>query len=110
MKITLPHIDLPHFYISGKFSLNPLSVPRLGVDWYDKGGVFNRPSIIGVGERRPEFVGALDDLRTIVREESGPANVNINVYASDNMDVEELASVVSDKIQNAVYRREAVYA
>ena len=110
MKITLPHIDLPHFYISGKFSLNPLSVPRLGVDWYDKGGVFNRPSIIGVGERRPEFVGALDDLRTIVREESGPANVNINVYASDNMNVEELASVVSDKIQNAVYRREAVYA
>lgn len=110
MKITLPHIDLPHFYISGKFSLNPLSVPHLGVDWYDKGGVFNRPSIIGVGERRPEFVGALDDLRTIVREESGPANVNINVYASDNMDVEELASVVSDKIQNAVYRREAVYA
>lgn len=110
MKIKLPHIDLPHFYISGKFSLNPLSVPRLGVDWYDKGGVFNRPSIIGVGERRPEFVGALDDLRTIVREESGPANVNINVYASDNMDVEELASVVSDKIQNAVYRREAVYA
>lgn len=110
MKIKLPHIDLPHFYISGKFSLNPLSVPRLGVDWYDKGGVFNRPSIIGVGERRPEFVGALDDLRTIVREESGPANININVYASDNMDVEELASVVSDKIQNAVYRREAVYA
>lgn len=110
MKIKLPHIDLPHFYISGKFSLNPLSVPRLGVDWYDKGGVFNRPSIIGVGERRPEFVGALDDLRTIVREESGPANVNINVYASDNMDVEELASVVSDRIQNAVYRREAVYA
>lgn len=110
MKIKLPHIDLPHFYISGKFSLNPLSVPHLGVDWYDKGGVFNRPSIIGVGERRPEFVGALDDLRTIVREESGPANVNINVYASDNMDVEELASVVSDKIQNAVYRREAVYA
>ena len=110
MKIKLPHIDLPHFYISGKFSLNPLSVPHLGVDWYDKGGVFNRPSIIGVGERRPEFVGALDDLRTIVREESGPANVNINVYASDNMDVEELASVVSDRIQNAVYRREAVYA
>ena len=27
--------------------------------------------MIGVGEKRPEFVGALDDLREIVREESG---------------------------------------
>ena len=110
MKIKIPDIKLPHFKISGKFSLNPLQVPKLDIDWYDRGGIFSHPSIIGVGEKRPEFVGALDDLRSIVREETTAANVNINVYASDNMDVNELASIVSDKIQSAVVRRTAAYA
>jgi hypothetical protein len=35
------------------------------------GGIFSSPTVIGVGEKRPEFVGALDDLRAIVREETG---------------------------------------
>ena len=70
----LPDIKLPHFSIEGKFSLNPPSVPHLAVDWYDKGGIFSSPTVIGVGEKRPEFVGALDDLRAIVREETGNAN------------------------------------
>lgn len=67
----LPEIELPHFKIEGKFDLKEGKVPKLSVEWYDKGGIFDRPSIIGVGEKRPEFVGALDDLRQIVREESG---------------------------------------
>lgn len=67
----LPHIKLPHFKLSGEFNLAEGKVPSLSVDWYDKGGIFTHPSIIGVGEKRPEFVGALDDLRAIVREESG---------------------------------------
>lgn len=67
----LPKIKLPHFSINGQFSLNPPSVPNFGVDWYNRGGIFSSPTVIGVGEKRPEFVGALDDLRSIVREESG---------------------------------------
>lgn len=111
MTIKIPEIKLPHFTVKGKFSLNPLEVPHLGIDWYDKGGIFRQPSIIGVGERRPEFVGALDDLRMIFREEAGVnAGVTINVYANDNMDVNELATVISDKIQSNVMRRSAVYA
>lgn len=111
MKIEIPKIKLPHFKISGKFSLNPLEVPKLSIDWYDKGGIFRSPSIIGVGEKRPEFVGALDDLRQIFREEAGVnAGVTINVYASDNMNVNELADIISDKIQSDVMRRTAAYA
>lgn len=113
MKISIPDIKLPHFKVSGKFSLNPLQVPHLSIDWYDKGGVFYRPSIIGVGEKRPEFVGALDDLRRIVREETGAQtnvnDININVYANDNMNVYQLAEIVSERIQSAVNRRAAVY-
>lgn len=85
-EIKIPKIKLPHFSITGKFSLSPLQVPKLGVKWYDKGGIFSSPSIIGVGEKRPEFVGALDDLREIVgseiRKEGGnsdqPIVINVN--------------------------------
>lgn len=73
-KWELPKLKMPHFNISGKFSLDPPQIPKFGVEWYDKGGIFSSPSIIGVGEKRPEFVGALDDLRKIVREETGNGN------------------------------------
>lgn len=39
-----------------------------GVQWYDSGGIFRSPTVIGVGEKRPEFVGALDDLKAIVAD------------------------------------------
>ena len=59
---SLPHIKLPHFSVSGEFSLNPPSIPHFDVDWYAKGGVFDAPSVIGVGEAGPEAVVPLDRL------------------------------------------------
>ena len=47
MKISFPKIKLPHFKLSGKFSLNPPSVPKISVDWYKTGGVFENPVIFG---------------------------------------------------------------
>lgn len=44
---SLPKIKLPHFSISGKFSLNPPSIPKFDVDWYSSGGIFTKPTIIG---------------------------------------------------------------
>ena len=95
---SLPKLKLPHFNIQGKFSLNPPSVPKLGVDWYDKGGIFTRPQIIGVGEKRPEFVGALDDLKKIVKaalsEHGGGSGVTIqveNMSVRDDSDIEKIA-------------------
>jgi len=76
-EIRIPKIKMPHFGLTGEFSLMPPKVPKLNIDWYDKGGIFNTPNIIGVGEKRPEFVGALDDLREIVREESGKGNGSV---------------------------------
>ena len=47
MKISLPHIKLPHFKVTGELSLNPPSVPKLSIDWYKEGGIMTRPTIFG---------------------------------------------------------------
>ncbi|MPN57204.1 hypothetical protein SDC9_204898 [bioreactor metagenome] len=62
LNIKLPHIKLPHFSLEGEFSLAPPQVPHLAVNWYAKGGIFNRPSVIGVGEAGTEAVLPIDRL------------------------------------------------
>lgn len=75
LKLKLPEIEipkpkLPHFKISGKFDLIPpdISVPKIDVDWYAKGGIFTRPTIFstptgykGVGEAGPEAALPLNE-------------------------------------------------
>ena len=48
MKISLPHIKLPHFKVTGKLSIAPPSVPHLSIDWYKEGGIMTRPTIFGM--------------------------------------------------------------
>lgn len=48
MKISLPHIKLPHFKVSGQLSIAPPSVPRLSIDWYKEGGIMTSPTIFGM--------------------------------------------------------------
>ena len=47
---SLPKIKMPHFSITGSFSLNPPSIPKFGVEWYAKGGVFDSPTLFGYGK------------------------------------------------------------
>ena len=58
--IQLPHINLPHFSINPPgWQIGDLlkgSIPSLGIEWYATGGMFNGPSVIGVGEAGTEFV------------------------------------------------------
>lgn len=68
-----------------------------GLNWYDKGGIFKSPTVIGVGEKRPEFVSAIDDLRKIVREESGQG-YTIHI---DKLEVREESDI--DKIAKKLY-------
>lgn len=55
-KFKLPKIKLPHFAIQPKgWKLGDLlegSIPSLGIDWYANGGIFNKPTVAGVGDVR----------------------------------------------------------
>ncbi|MDD6011496.1 MAG: hypothetical protein PUC33_01485, partial [Oscillospiraceae bacterium] len=57
MKLTLPHIKLPHFKLSGSLSLSPPSVPKLNIEWYKDGAILTRPTIFGMNGLNPMVGG-----------------------------------------------------
>lgn len=111
---SLPHLKLPHLSISGSFSIYPPSVPHFGVDWYAKGGVFNGPSVIGVGEAGPEGVVPFNErgarplaegIAKLLDGKGGAAhgdtNVTINLYATvrEEADIEKISRQIAKEIK-----------
>lgn len=105
-------LKLPHFTVDGgKFPFGVAGKgkpPKWDVSWYAKGGIFNSPNVIGVGEAGPEAVLPLDKLwRKLDEMQTG--GVVVNVYGSDNMSVEDLAEAVQQKIIQMQKRRRVAW-
>lgn len=99
--LKLPKIKLPHFKISGKLSISPPSVPKVSVNWYKTGGIFDSPSIVGIGEAGPEAVVPLDTLWNkldAIADANRGEGVTINVYAAQGMDVNQLATEIEARL------------
>ncbi len=129
--LQLPHIKMPHFSISGRFSLAPPSIPRVSVEWYRKAYnnpvMFTQPTVLattsglkGFGDGSGgEIVIGQSMLYAMIRDaaEAGMrsesytyGDVVVNVYAQPGQDVEELADIVSERIDQQIRRREEAFA
>lgn len=85
---SLPKIKMPHFNITGNFSLNPPSVPHFGIDWYKDGGllegIMTEPTLMGFnaktgraqvgGEAGTEVAAPLDRLLGMIRQVNSEDN------------------------------------
>lgn len=121
-----PHIPLPHFSISG--SANPLDwlkggLPKIGVEWYAKGGILTKPTAFGLngnqvmvgGEAGREAVIPLNrqTLGEIGREiaatmEGTGIEITINisdVTVREEADIERLSDQVAKRMMQALQRQ-----
>ena len=97
-KFTWPKLKMPHFSIKG--SMNPLKwlsegVPKLSVDWYAQGGIFDKPTVIGVGEAGQEAVLPTHKLDNFLEE------------AVSRVSGQGQGSGITINIENAVVREES---
>ena len=120
----LPSLKMPHFNISGSFSLNPPRVPSFSVSWYAKAmeepimlngaTIFGASNgqLLGGGEVGSEVVIGTDKLLDMMSDAVGVngSPITINVYATENQSVDDLADRIAEKLEDMTRRRGVIYA
>lgn len=92
---SLPKIKLPKFGVSGKFGVDPPSIPKFTVKWNAEGGILDRPTIFGAvgntllggGEAGKEAVAPIEILQQYVMEAVRKETGDIAEAISDNFSV-----------------------
>lgn len=93
-KWSLPKLKMPHPKISGKFSLNPPSVPKFSIEWYQKAMdnpmILTKPTIFdynpmtgkarGGGEAGDELVGGKNTVMGMIAEAVASQNSGVVYY------------------------------
>ena len=105
VKLQLPHINLPHFSVSGGKAPWGIggkgSMPSFSVSWYAKGGYFDNPTLFaGVGERGGEFVWPsyapyLDRYADALASKMGGGGVNVYLTYNGSGDATELVNTLT---------------
>lgn len=109
-KWELPKIKLPHFSISGGFSLNPPSIPSFSVDWYKKAYgkalAFTSPTVLptpsglkGFGDGNgAEIVIGENKLMSSINKAAGAAETSAKLDLVTELLIEYLPELANTKI------------
>lgn len=118
IRISIPNPKMPHFNVSWN-DFGPIKLPSVSVSWYARGGYFDEPSIVGVGEAGGEFIAPEKQLQGFIETSvnrafsrfasapSQPVNVAVTVYATvtDGVDAYETGQQIGAGIASKLKQR-----
>lgn len=119
-------IKLPHFSITGQFSILPPSVPKLKIDWYADGGILSGAQIFGAmggrlmggGEAGKEavlplnsFYSHLADIMENTNSNGDTFNINVSASFADagERNLDELADEIAERISFSITQKERAF-
>ena len=106
---SLPKLKMPHISITGGFSIMPPKAPKFSVDWYSKGAIFKRPTVLGgmgIGDKHngvgsnAEAILPINKLPQLLGldKQNNSGNLSLNIENFNNnreQDIKELVEEIA---------------